>query len=267
MTRTILLTGSTDGIGKLAALRLLKEGHEVLLHGRDPDKLARVREELSKRAGHPVEGFVADLSSMAEVARLADEVAAAHDRLDVLVHNAGVYRAPDVRTADGFDIRFAVNTFAPWLLTQRLLPLLPDDGRIVNLSSAAQSPVDLAALAGHEPLGEGAAYAQSKLALTMWTNHLPRGLGGRQVAVSVNPGSLLGTNMVREAFGITGGDVAIGADIVARAAVSDVFADASGRYYDNDIQAFGPPHRDALDAGRCQTVAEAIEQAVRGALA
>ena len=261
MSKTILITGSTDGIGLETARRLAADGHRILLHGRSTDKLARVEAELS--ALGTVESYSADLSVFAQVEALADAVAERHDRIDVLINNAGVYSTSTPITADGLDVRFAVNTIAPVLLTRRLLPLIPRDGRVVNLSSAAQAPVDLDALAGRTRLGEGAAYAQSKLALTAWSRHLAQEVGaGGPVVVAVNPGSLLGTNMVRDAFGMAGKDIGIGADILVRAALSDDFADASGRYFDNDARRFAPPHPDALGDRTTDAVVRAIEAAL-----
>ncbi|MEM8998385.1 MAG: SDR family NAD(P)-dependent oxidoreductase, partial [Acidobacteriota bacterium] len=202
-----------------------------------------------------------DLSRLAEVEALAAAVTADHPRLDVLINNAGVYGASAPETGDGLDIRFAVNTLAPYLLTRRLAPLLGSNARVVNLSSAAQSPVDLGALAGPPRLSDDVAYAQSKLALTMWSRHLALSLGGRSpVIVAVNPGSFLGTKMVRQAYGVSGGDISIGADILRRAALDDAFADASGQYFDNDSGRFAPPHPDGLDPRKCRQVVDVIER-------
>ncbi|MEM1042095.1 MAG: SDR family NAD(P)-dependent oxidoreductase [Bacteroidota bacterium] len=256
--KTILITGSTDGIGLGTARRLTADGHRVLFHGRDPDKLDRVEAELS--ASGTAERTAADLSVLAEVSALADTVAERYERLDVLINNAGVYSAADPRTADGLDIRFAVNAIAPYLLTRRLLPLIPPAGRVVNLSSAAQAPVDLAALAGQGHLSDGVAYAQSKLALTMWSRYLAGEVGAEGPSVvAVNPGSLLGTKMVRSAFGTAGKDVGIGVDILVQASLSDAFAGASGQYFDNDAGRFAPPHPDALDDRKAEAVVRAIE--------
>jgi NAD(P)-dependent dehydrogenase (short-subunit alcohol dehydrogenase family) len=89
---------------------------------------------------------VADLSRMADVEAFAKEIAERHNCIDVLINNAGVFRTPDPVTRDGLDGRFAVNAIAPFLLTRRLLPLLRSGGRVINVSSAAQAPVDLEAL-------------------------------------------------------------------------------------------------------------------------
>ena len=188
-----------------------------------------------------------------------------HARLDVLINNAGVFRAPETVSPDGLDVRFAVNAIAPYLLTQRLLPLLAASGRVINLSSAAQSPVDPEALVGRPKLDDMAAYAQSKLALTMWSRALALSLKpGGPVVVAVNPGSMLGSKMVKEAFGVTGKDIRIGADILVRAALADEFAKASGQYFDNDAGRFAAPHPDALDPLKSAEVARLIEALLLG---
>ena len=180
MKKAILITGATDGIGLETARRLVSLGHHVLLHGRNSSKLERVEDRLSALAGRgSVESLTADLSVLADTEALATAVSERHAQLDVLINNAGVFAAPVTRTDLGLDVRFVVNTIAPYLLTQRLLPLLGRSGRVVNLSSAAQSPVDVRALAGRVDLSDGQAYAQSKLALTMWSRRLAHSLGAR----------------------------------------------------------------------------------------
>lgn len=261
MGKTILITGSTDGIGLETAKRLVQAGHRVLLHGRNPAKLEDAEKVLSALpGGGRVESYVADLSRMADVEALAKAVADTHDHLDVLVNNAGIFKTPDPVTQDGFDVRFLVNTLAPYLLTQRLLPLLGAVGRVINVSSAAQAPVDIAALAGKGRLADMEAYSQSKLALTMWSREM--GLARTESGpafIAVNPGSLLASKMVKEGFGVAGGDIGIGVDILVRAALTDEFADASGQYYDNDNRRFAAPHPDALDPKKSQEVVSAIE--------
>ena len=213
--------------------------------------------------GGYVESYLADLSRMADVEGLAKAVSDKHDHLDVLINNAGILKTPEPITQDGLDVRFVVNTLAPVLLTQRLLPLLGPNGRIINLSSAAQSPVDIAALGGKGRLADMEAYAQSKLALTMWSREM--GLARTEsgpVIVAVNPGSLLASKMVKEGFGVAGADIGIGADILVRAALTEEFADVSGQYYDNDNGRFASPHPDALDLKKSQEVVSAIEAAL-----
>lgn len=258
MQKTILITGATDGIGLETAKRLVAQGHKVLLHGRNPAKLEQVQQELA--AGGEVEGYLADLSSMTAVEGLAKAVTEKHQSLDVLINNAGIFKTADPITADGLDVRFAVNTLAPYLLTRKLLPLLGSGGRVVNLSSAAQAPVELQALAGQTRLADMAAYAQSKLALTMWSRSLGLALKEQgPMIVAVNPGSLLATKMVKEGFGVAGSDIGIGAEILVRAALAEEFASAHGQYFDNDAGRFAPPHAAALDAASCDAVVRRIE--------
>ncbi len=259
--KTILITGATDGIGLETAKMLGSMGHNLLLHGRRQTKLDNVERTLSEiMGGGRVESCVADLSRMADVAALAKAVAEKHARLDVLINNAGVFKAPDPITPDGLDVRFAVNTIAPYLLTKRLLPLIESAGRVINLSSAAQAPVDPEALVGRVKLAEGMAYAQSKLAITMWSRRMAESLkGGGPAIIAVNPGSMLGSKMVKQAYGVAGGDLRIGAEILARAALSDEFGDAAGKYFDNDKGRFASPHADALNAEKCEEVVRKIE--------
>lgn len=265
MQKTILITGSTDGIGLETAKMLVSQGHRVLLHGRNPAKLEEVEKTLSVSGGH-VESYVADLSLMANVKALASAVAQKHSKLDVLINNAGVYNAQNPRTKDGLDIRFAVNAIAPYLLTQQLLPLLGTSGRVINLSSAAQSPVNLNALSGQVSLPDGEAYAQSKLALTMWSRSLALSIKEQGPAmIAVNPGSLLGSKMVKQAFGIAGSDIRIGADILCRAALADEFSVASGQYFDNDKGQFASPHSDALNPQKSEELVNTIKTTLKKA--
>jgi NAD(P)-dependent dehydrogenase (short-subunit alcohol dehydrogenase family) len=261
MQKTILITGATDGIGLETSKALVGLGHKLLLHGRNPAKLEAVCKAFSSlTAGAASEYYVADLSDMAEVEALAKAVAEKHSKLDVLINNAGVYSTPDPITQDGLDVRFAVNTIAPYLLTKRLLPLIESSGRVINLSSAAQAPVDPEALVGRVKLSDGTAYAQSKLAITMWSRSMALSLSGDGPAIiAVNPRSMLGRKMVKEAYGVAGGDLRIGADILCRAALSDEFADASGRYFDNDTGQFASPHPDAQNIQKREAIVRVIE--------
>jgi NAD(P)-dependent dehydrogenase (short-subunit alcohol dehydrogenase family) len=262
MPKTILITGSTDGIGLATSRMLATRGHRVLLHGRNPGKLEKAQDSLSSLSGGGrVEGYVADLSRLPDVEAFAQAIAEKHAKLDVLINNAGVFKTTETRTADGLDVRFAVNTLAPYLLTCKLLPLMDASGRVINLSSAAQFPVDIDALAGHVRLSDDFnAYAQSKLALTMWSRALALSLDPDGPAIiAVNPGSMLGTKMVKEGFGVAGGDVRIGAEILVRAALEEGFAASSGQYFDNDKGRFAQPHRDALDPRKSQETIRAME--------
>lgn len=255
MTKTILITGSTDGIGLLTAQKLAAEGHHVLLHGRNQNKLDKAAVEV----GGSVQTFAADLSDLTAVRQLATDVQAKHDRLDVLINNAGVLKTANPILANGLDVRFVVNTFAPYLLTELLLPIIPVDGRIVNLSSAAQAPVSPRAMLGDNRLDDMGAYAQSKLAITIWTRELAKLFPDGPAMIAVNPGSLLASKMVKEGFGVPGNDLSIGADILVDAALGAQFARASGKYFDNDNGTFANPNAAALDAGHAADVMKTIK--------
>lgn len=259
MAKTILITGATDGIGLSTAKQLAARGHTLLLHGRNATKLSSIASDIRG----PVETFVADLSSLDEVESLATQIRERTENLDVLINNAGVLKADRNETSDGLDLRFVVNAIAPYALTRRLLPIISKEGRIVNVASAAQARVNLDAVAGRPVLDDMDAYAQSKLALVIWSQALAREMPDGPVVVSVNPGSLLGSKMVRDGFGISGGDLSVGADILCRAALDPDFAGASGRYFDNDAKRFGPPHAAAAEVGHVDDVMSRLDAAAR----
>ncbi|WP_406656903.1 SDR family NAD(P)-dependent oxidoreductase [Methanolobus sp. ZRKC2] len=247
MKKTILITGSTDGIGKLTAIKLAKEGHTIYIHGRNPEKVRGVVSEIKTTTkNEKVKGFVADFSDLDSVKQMAEQIKKEISKIDVLINNAGVYSSSPSRNKDGLDVRFVVNYLAPYLLTNKLIPLLKKgaESRIINLSSAAQSSISYKALSGKEELSEGEAYAQSKLALTMWSFYLAKKLKDIAV-VAVNPGSLLGTKMVKEVFGNFWSPADKGANILYALSISEEYNGITGKYFDNDKGTFGMAHSDA----------------------
>ena len=263
MLKTIFLTGATDGIGLVTAKTLAADGHHLLIHGRNSEKLASVRSALmAENSGAKITCYQADLAELSQVATLAETITKEHQHIDVLINNAGVFAANNPVTAQGYDLRLVVNTLAPYLLAKKLLPLLNENGRIVNLSSAAQAPVNLQALtsAKQTVLSDNAAYAQSKLALTMWTYAMAaQRRENHPLFVSINPKSFLGSKMVQEAYGVAGSDLSVGADILIRAALSDEFSDANGKYFDNDIASFANPHPDGFNNDKCIMLANELD--------
>ncbi len=252
--KTILITGSTDGIGKLVAIQLAQQGHQLLIHGRNPEKLERtVAEIIEKTENNKIQGFVSDLSDFKSIESFVKQVTSTYESIDVLLNNAGVFKSKTEKNKQGLDIRFVVNYFAPYLLTNSLIPLLQKSTkpRIINLSSAAQAPVSLAALAGTQSLSQQEAYAQSKLALTMWSFYLAKIVTDISV-IAVNPGSLLNTKMVQEAYGQYWSSADKGASILSDLATSKKYDDSSGKYFDNDNEAFANAHQNAYDSTMIQ---------------
>lgn len=259
----ILITGSTDGIGQLLAHKLASEGHHVYLHGRNADKLKAVIDSIKAETGNAnVSGFVADFSDLNAVKTMAEQIATSVPKLDVLINNAGIFNVGNPLNSEGLDVRFVVNYLAPYVLTNAILPTLKkgQKARIINLSSAAQAPVSLAALQGKENLTANAAYAQSKLALTMWSFDLAKQLAEDNISViAVNPGSLLNTKMAKEAYGQHWSSADKGVNILHDLALSDEYDNVTGKYFDNDKGdpkgSFANAHVDAYDE---QKVAELL---------
>lgn len=192
--KTVLITGGTGGIGRAAAIGLASMGARVGITGRDRGRAQRAAVAIAHESGNPaVDVFVADMSSQADVRRLADDVLAAYPRLDVLLNNVGGFWAHRHVTADGLEHTFALNHLAPFLLTSLLLDRLKASApaRIVTVSSGAQSMgrIDFADLMGEAQYSGQRAYNQSKLANVMFTYELARRLKGTGVTATVlHPG-------------------------------------------------------------------------------
>ncbi|MEA2966324.1 MAG: hypothetical protein QOI46_6422 [Alphaproteobacteria bacterium] len=204
--KTVLVTGSTDGVGRYVAAKLAADGAKVLIHGRDRNRAKTLADEI-RRAGHGEAIFYqADLSSLAGAQQLAQAVLADHKRLDVFISNAGIGSrtggAERRESADGYELRFAVNYLSGFLLAHLLLPLLKASApsRIVNVASLGQHPIDFDDVMLTKGYSGSRAYAQSKLAQIMFTIDLARELGGSGVTVnSLHPATYMNTTMVREA--------------------------------------------------------------------
>jgi len=251
--KTVLITGSTDGVGRYVATRLAAAGAKVLIHGRDQARAETLVDEI-KRAGHAAPTFYqADLSSLAGVRQLAQSVIAGHRRLDVFVSNAGIgsqNEGPERQTSkDGYELRFAVNYLSGFLLANRLLPLLKAaaPSRIVNVASLGQHPIDFDDVMITRGYSGSRAYAQSKLSQIMFTIDLAAELKGSGVTVnSLHPATYMNTTMVR-AGGITPmSTVEQGGDAILHLAVGDDVAGKSGLFFNGMNEAKANPQ--AYDA-------------------
>jgi NAD(P)-dependent dehydrogenase (short-subunit alcohol dehydrogenase family) len=246
----ILVTGATDGIGRLTARELAERGATVLLHGRSQEKGDATLQEIAAATGNNRLGYYrADFAALTEVRELAEAVSAEHDRLDVLINNAGVgpgrmSQKERELSRDGYELRLAVNYLAPFLLTRSLLPLLRRSApaRIVNVSSAAQEDIDFTDFMFQRDYDPMRAYSRSKLALAMFTVELAEMLKDEAVTVNcLHPGSLLDTKMVRESFGAPWGSAQSGAEAVTHIALSPELEGVTGRYFDRKSQSRAAP--------------------------
>jgi len=244
--KTVLITGSTDGVGRYVATELAKQGAQVLIHGRDTARAKTLIDQIGAK-GHAAPTFYqADLSSLAGARQLADAVSADHNKLDVFVSNAGIgSQNPGPQrqeSADGNELRFAVNYLSGFLLVYLLLPLIKAaaPSRIVNVASLGQHPIDFDDVMITKNYSGSRAYAQSKLSQIMFTIDLANELKGFGITVnSLHPATYMNTTMVR-AGGITPmSTVEQGGDAILHLVEGDDIANKSGLFFNgmNEMRA------------------------------
>ncbi|MEX2570952.1 MAG: SDR family oxidoreductase [Gemmatimonadota bacterium] len=229
----ILITGSTSGLGREVAIQLAATGARIIVHGRDAERGQEVVEEIERQGGS-ARLYRADLASLDEVRELANTILEDYDRLDVLINNAGLGSAPAERlvSADGHELRFAVNYLSHYLLTRMLLPRIIESApaRIVNVASGAQTPIDFDDLMLERDFSGSRAYAQSKLAQILFTVDLAGELEGTSVIVTaLHPATYMDTGMVRRAGVEPRSSVQEGAEAVINLATSAEVS--SGQYF------------------------------------
>ena len=246
--KIVLVTGATDGIGKATALELARRGWRVILHGRSPHKLNQARAEIAGAvSGALLESVSADLGSLAQVRALAADLLGRFDRLEALVHNAGVFLQERQLSPDGFELTFAVNHLAPFALTFGLLPLLrASRARVVTVSSVAHNRgrIDFDDLQAARSFDGYRAYAQSKLANVLFANELAARESGQLTSNSLHPG-VIGTKLLKTGFGIGGASPAQGAETSVYLVTSPEVETVSGRYFSDRRETPAAPQ--ALD--------------------
>ncbi|HKU16552.1 MAG TPA: SDR family NAD(P)-dependent oxidoreductase [Steroidobacteraceae bacterium] len=255
--RVALITGATNGVGRVVAERLGGEGWHVLVHGRDRSRGQEVVGAIQARDGS-AQFYAADLSSLSAVRQLAEEVMKDHPGVHLLINNAGVgFGRPGAArelSKDGFELRFAVNYLAAFLLTHRLIPALLEGApsRVVNVASLGQKELDFDDIQSARGYSGVDAYRRSKLALIMFTFDLAAEL--QKLGVSVNalhPATLMDTFMVQEAQWQPMSTVEEGADAIMNLAVGDLQG-RTGEYFDQRRparalrQAYDPQARERL---------------------
>ena len=252
--KTVLVTGSTDGVGRYVAAQLAAAGAKVLIHGRDRDRAKTLADDIRREGrGEPV-FYQADLSSLAGARQLAGAVLADHKRLDVFISNAGIgsrtQGAERRESADGYELRFAVNYLSGFLLAHLLLPLLKASApsRIVNVASLGQHPIDFDDVMLTRGYSGSRAYAQSKLAQIMFTIDLARELERSGVTVnSLHPATYMNTTMVREGGISPISTVEQGGAAILHLAAGDDVAAKSGLFFNGmrEAQANAQAYDDA----------------------
>jgi NAD(P)-dependent dehydrogenase (short-subunit alcohol dehydrogenase family) len=236
--KTVLITGSTDGVGRYVAARLAAAGANVMIHGRDEARAKTLADEI-RREGHGKATFYqADLSSLAGARKLAETVIAEHKRLDVFISNAGIgstsLGAERQLSTDGHELRFTVNYLSGFLLARLLLPLLKASApsRIVNVASLGQHPLDFDDIMLTKGYTGTRAYAQSKLAQIMFTIDLAQELDGSGVtANALHPATYMNTTMVREGGIAPVSTVEQGGDAILHLAEGDDMAGKTGLFF------------------------------------
>lgn len=235
--KIVLITGSTDGIGKQTAIELASLGAHILVHGRDINRVEKTVEQLKTEiaALNKIEGFTFDLSSLQQVKRFADTIKNKFDHIDVLINNAGVYLRNKMLSEDGFEMTFAVNHLSHFLLTNELLPLLRNSnaGRIIHVSSMTHQSAKLEwdNLNAEKHYDAYAVYSLSKLANVLFSKELSERLKGSAVTSnSLHPG-VIATKLLATGFSISGSSVIKGAENSVYLASSPEVKNISGKYF------------------------------------
>jgi NAD(P)-dependent dehydrogenase (short-subunit alcohol dehydrogenase family) len=235
--KIVLVTGSTDGVGRLVARRLAEQGARVLIHGRNRDRGQELVEQIRAARGSAV-FLPADLSSLSEVRRLAGAVSQDCDRLDILINNAGIGSGGSAGkreiSQDGYELRFAVNYLAGFLLTRLLLPImmLSKAARLVNVSSLGQHPIDFDDVMLTCGYSGQRAYAQSKLAQIMFTFDLAREFNPATITANcLHPATYMATTMVWQSGNTPISSVEEGAEAILNLAMSEKRDGDSGEFY------------------------------------
>lgn len=235
--RIVLITGSTDGIGKETARQLAALGATVLVHGRNAARCQTTVDEIRQATGNPqVDYLVADLASQRQVRQMAADVLARYDRLHVLINNAGVILLQRQVTEDGLEASFAVNHLAPFLLTNLLLDRIQQSApaRIVNVSSMVHydARIDLDDLQSARRYNGVVAYKSAKLGNVLFTLELAERLQGSDVTANcLHPGAVT-TKLLDTGWGWTGIPVSQGAVLPVYLASSPDVAGVTGKYYE-----------------------------------
>lgn len=244
-SKVALITGANSGIGKETALVLARTGADLVIVCRDQERGRAALDEIKTKSGNAsVELMICDLSSQAQIRKLADEFKQKHNRLDVLINNAGVILTRRRVTEDGLESTFAINHLAYFLLSNLLLDLIKQSApaRIVNVSSTVHksATIDFDDLQSERSYSSMRAYGQSKLANVLFTYELARRLEGTRVTVNCLHPGVIATNIFRDVSGVVGAAAKLflksprrGAETSIYLATSPEVTGVTGKYFDD----------------------------------
>jgi NAD(P)-dependent dehydrogenase (short-subunit alcohol dehydrogenase family) len=259
----VLITGATDGIGKATARALARAGHDIIIHGRNKEKLEAVEAELSPIGEGAVDSISADLASLLEVANLSDEIASRFPDLSVVINNAGIMTRDRQESRDGIELNFAVNHLAPLLLSLRLRTTLAANApsRLIFVSSMVHetATIDLNDLESVRSYDGMAAYSASKLANVYTTRILADRYRSEGITVNALHPGVIDTKLLHVYFS-GGSSVDRGAETSVYLATSPEVADTTGRYFSRSAEAATPALADERRSEALELFEKSIER-------
>ncbi len=239
MSKYVLITGSTDGIGKQSAIDLAKKGYYVLVHGRSDESVRQALEEIGSASGRDdLDGFSSNFESLRQVYEMAQNIKQQYDHLDILINNAGIFQKEREMTGDGYEKTFQVNYLAHYLLTRLLLGLLEksESARVVNVSSMVHATaIDFDNLQGEQDFMGSKAYGISKLCNVLFSYKLARETEASHITSNCLHPGVISTKLLKQHYGDIGSAVEEGTENVVYVATSEDIEGVSGKYFVNQM--------------------------------
>lgn len=234
--KTVLITGSTDGIGRQTAFELASRFSNIIIHGKDDKKIEKTVKFIKDNTRNENIDYVkADLSLLKDIKEMSEILEKKYKKIDVLINNAGIFSHKRIITPDGFELTFMINYLSHFYLTYLLFPLLKNKGtRIINVSSMAHSSdLDFDNLQGEKGYNGYTAYSYSKLMNILFTFELAERVNKYNITSNCLHPGVINTKLLNEGWGMGGSSVEIGAQTSVFLAASDEVSEITGRYFVN----------------------------------